>query len=54
MQGGQIELEHSRQDLAKKVTRAYFELAYANANLKLALSYQDANKAKFEQMERSH
>lgn len=53
MQGGQIELEHSRQDLAKKVTRAYFELAYANANLKLALSYQDANKAKFEQMERS-
>ena len=53
MQGSQIELEHSRQELAKKVAKAYFELAYANANLKLALSYQDANKAKFEQMERS-
>ena len=39
MQGGQIELEHSKQNLAKKVTRAYFELAYANTNLKLALNY---------------
>ncbi|WP_298085130.1 TolC family protein [uncultured Campylobacter sp.] len=53
MQGSHIELEHSRQELAKKVAKAYFELAYANANLKLALSYQDAHKAKFEQMERS-
>ena len=53
MQGSHIELEHSRQELAKKVAKAYFELAYANANLKLALSYQDANKAKFEQMEHS-
>lgn len=48
-----LNLELNRQELAKRVAKAYFDLVYTSENLKLAQSYNEANKARLEQMEKS-
>ncbi|WP_169975070.1 MULTISPECIES: TolC family protein [unclassified Campylobacter] len=48
-----LDLELNKQELAKKVAKAYFELVYASENLKLAQSYNNANKARYDQMNKS-
>ncbi len=48
-----INYDISKQELAKKVSEAYFNLAYANANLDLAKSYELATKARYDQLDRS-
>ncbi|EAK9873435.1 TolC family protein [Campylobacter fetus] len=51
--GYSIMYDGSKQGLARKVAEAYFKLAYANESLKLAKSYESANKAKYDQMQKS-
>lgn len=46
-----IIFENKKQQLAKKVAQAYFNYSYAKESLNLALSYEDANKARYKQME---
>ncbi|MCI6818963.1 MAG: TolC family protein, partial [Campylobacter sp.] len=51
-QGYKITHESTRQELASRVAKAYFDLAFANKNLELASSYEEANKAKSDQMQK--
>lgn len=51
-QSYQVAHENTKQELASRVARAYFNLAFANKNLELSLSYEEANKAKYDQMEK--
>lgn len=51
-EGYKITHESTKQELASKVAKAYFDLAFANKNLELATSYEEANKAKYEQMDK--
>lgn len=51
-EGYKLTHESTKQELASKVAKAYFDLAFANKNLELATSYEEANKAKYEQMDK--
>lgn len=48
-----LNYENVKQELAKKLTESYFNLAYSKEYLKLAQSYEVANKAKYDQMQKS-
>lgn len=48
-----LSYESTKQELARKVAQAYFDLAYANESLKLAKSYEEVSKAKYNQLDKS-
>lgn len=48
-----LSYENTRQELAKRVAQAYFEYAYDAQALSVAKSYEDANAARYERMQKS-
>lgn len=51
--GSELSLESTRQELVKKVAKAYFDYAYAKQKLKLAQSYKESNEARYDKMQKS-
>ncbi|QKG30302.1 TolC family protein [Campylobacter sp. RM16187] len=51
--GSELSLESVRQELVKKVAKAYFDYAYAKQKLKLAQSYKESNEARYNKMQKS-
>ena len=45
--------ENTKQELAKRVVEAYFNYTFASETLALAQSYEEANRAKYNQMQKS-
>ena len=53
VRGNELVYENAKQELAKKVVEAYFNYTFASETLALAQSYEEANRAKFNQMQKS-
>ena len=53
VRGNELMYENTKQELAKRVVEAYFNYTFASETLALAQSYEEANRAKYNQMQKS-
>ena len=53
VRGNELMYENTKQELAKRVVEAYFNYTFASETLALAQSYEEANRAKYNQLQKS-